>query len=366
MNPRILLVAPVPPPYGGMALQAGQLAQLLSDEGHPVNLFPSNFKCPSWIDSTPGMRTIYRWLAIWPRLWKAAKGADVMHILAASWFYFFAVVYPAVLVGRLRGIRVVVNYRGGEAADFFGSFGFLVGPALHLAHCISAPSAFLAQIIERRFRLPVLIVPNILNRSKFRFRERGSFAPRLLVTRHLEEIYDIPTVLRAFGLVQKRYPDAVLTVAGTGNQAAALPRLAEQLGLRNVRFAGPIEHSRLAAIYDEHDIYINASRVDNFPGALLEASSAGLPVVTTAAGGIPHIYTHDTSALLVPVGEQKALAESVERLVADPELGRRLVQEALRVVDGCQWDRVRPQLYRSYGMQSPHQPSGEVVTELHG
>ena len=197
---RVLLVAPVPPPYGGMALQARQLDQLLRHDGVDVDVLASNFNLPSSLNAAeqvPGVRTCLRAVLIWFMLWPRIGRADVVHVMAASWLYFFLTVYPAVLVGRVRGKRVVINYRGGEAREFFERYGWMASPAFTLARTITAPSEFLASAIRERFGVTVSIVPNILDSSRFVYRARTAIRPTLLVTRHLEKMYDIETVLEA-------------------------------------------------------------------------------------------------------------------------------------------------------------------------
>ena len=88
-------------------------------------------------------------------------------------------------------------------------------------------------------------------------------------------MYDIEAVLQAFRSVQRWHPAASLWIAGTGSEEARLRQLVATWELANVRFLGEMPHKELPAIYDECDVYLNASRVDNFPGALLEASAAG-------------------------------------------------------------------------------------------
>ena len=279
---RVLLVAPAPPPYGGMALQAQQLEKLLRRDGVDVDVFPSNFPLPSgvrFLERVPGVRTLLRAGLIWFRLWPRVRQVDVVHILAASWAYFFLAVYPPVLLGRACGKRVVVNYRGGEAREFFRRYGWLSAPVFNLASAVTAPSEFLATVIRQRFDVPVLIVPNVLDHSLFVYRQRTTMRPRMLVTRHLEKMYDVASVLRAFRAVQARHADASLWVAGSGGEEAHLRSLVSAWDLKNVRFLGEVAHKDLAAVYGECDIYVNASLVDNFPGALLEASAAGLVVV---------------------------------------------------------------------------------------
>lgn len=351
---RILLVAPSPPPYGGMALQAGKLRALLEKDGHDVVFFPSNFSLSGFWSGLPGLRTLRRAIAIFGKLWRECGGVDIVHVLAASWLYFFVVVWPAVLVGRMRGKTIVLNYRGGEAGRFFRWFGPLAAPAFHLATTVTAPSTFLANLISKKFGVPVRIVPNLLDHTAFRYRRRSTFQPKMVIARHLEKMYDIETALRAFRSVQQRYANATLRIAGAGPEESRLRGLVEEWKLgQNVRFLGYVAHADLPAIYDECDILVNASRVDNFPGALIEASAAGLVIVSTAAGGIPHIYEHEKNALLVEPGNPEQLAAQILRSIEAPALAARLAAEGVAVARSCDWSHVRRQLYDVYGMMQP-------------
>jgi len=358
---RVLVVAPAPPPYGGMAIQAQQLCKLLRADGIDVSLFPSNFPLPERlriVDRLPGVRTVFRSLLIWPALWRRARQVEVVHVFAASWWYFFLVVYPAVLAGRFCGKRVVLNYRGGEAGRFFEWFGWAAGPAFRLAHAITAPSEFLKEVIGKRFGASVSIVPNILDSRAFRFRPRTSIQPKMLVTRHLEPAYDIESVVLAFRRVQERYPEASLWIVGTGSQEKHLRGLVSAWNLDGVRFLGDIAHSDLPDIYDQCDIYLNASRIDNFPGALLEASAAGLVVVSTAAGGIPFIYQQEETALLVEPGDWQGLALAAQKVLETPALALDLANAAVALAQACDWGEVRKSLYRAYGFPSVSAFSG--------
>jgi glycosyltransferase involved in cell wall biosynthesis len=350
--PRILLVAPAPPPYGGMALQARLLERLLRRDGNDVSFFAANFDLPGVFriaSRVPGVRTALRFLLTWILLWRRVRDMDVVHIFAASWLYFFAVVWPAVIVGWLRGKRVVLNYRGGEAARFFQWFGLAAGPAFQLATVVTAPSQFLSTLISGRFNVPVTIVPNILDLSRFTYKARSVFRPRMLVTRHLETMYDIASVIKAFAKVQQRYPDASLSIAGSGSQQQSLRALATELKVENVTFLGHVPQERLPELHAACDILLNASRVDNFPGALIEASASGLAVVSTDAGGIPYIYSNGVTALLVHPGDWEGLAAAVETILQSPGLGRQLTTAALELARSCDWYDVCRKLYAAYG-----------------
>ncbi len=363
---RILLVAPSPPPYGGMALQARLLEKLLRQDGADVVFFSSTFALPKLlrpVARVPGLRTAARASLTWIKLWRQMPQVEVVHVLAASWLYFFLVVCPAVVVGRIHGKRIVLNYRGGGAKRFFDCCGFVVKPFFKAASVVTAPSEFLAGVIRDSFRLPVVIVPNILDLSLFRYRRRTALRPALLVTRHLEKIYDVESVLRAFQIVQANHPEASLWIGGTGSQEKYLQDLAVSLALKNVRFLGSVPHDDLPAIYDQCDIFVNASRVDNFPGALLEASAAGLPVISTGAGGIPFIYQNEKNALLRQPGDWRGLAAAVEEVLMSPSLAMKLSTEGAMLAQTCDWTEVRRSLYKVYGMaaQDDTAPIASVV-----
>ena len=348
----VLLVAPRVPPSGGMALQAELLARLLRQDGHEVSYFASNFAFPAglqFVDGIPGVRTIVRHLLAWLKLWPHTARVDVLHVFAASWLYFFAVVAPAVIVGKVLRKRVVLNYRGGDAGRFFRRWRWAVKPVMQMADVITAPSEFLATLIGSQCGVSVVIVRNILDHSVFTFRERAAIRPHLVVARQLEEIYDVESVLKAFRVIAGRRPEARLAIAGTGSQEERLRRVAAEWQLRGVTFMAHVAHDDLPQIYENYDIFINASRVDNFPGALLEASAAGLALVSTAAGGIPFMYRDRRNALLVQPGDWQALADAVEEVLVSPELARKLIHNGLAVAESCDWRTVREDLYAAYG-----------------
>ena len=178
----------------------------------------------------------------------------------------------------------------------------------------------------------------------------------MIVARQLEKVYGIELVLRAFAVVQQRYGDASLVVAGAGSEEANLRALADELKIENVRFLGFVAHRDLPRLYDENDIFVNGSRVDNFPGALLEASAAGLVVVSSAAGGIPFMYQDGENALLVEPGDWQALARALERVLQEPRLAAKLARAGVSLAESCDWGSVREAVYKAYRLERLPQP----------
>ncbi len=353
---RVLLIGPAVPPYGGIAIQGKLMHDLMRAEGIEARYLASNLPFPKgfrFLDRLRGVRPFFRSAYFCTQLWNLLRDAEVVHIFACSWLYFYVIVCPSLLLSRLRGKRVILNYRGGLADDFLRRAAWCLRPFFRMADVVTAPSRFLVNVIGRRIGIPVEVVPNIVNFDRFVYRERNPLAPRMIVTRHLLKLYDIESVIRAFGHVQRRFPEASLLVVGTGDQESFLRSLVRTLGLRNVEFLGYVPQAQLPALYDRCDILLNGSRADNFPGSLVEGAAAGLVVVSTNAGGIPYIFEHEKSALLVEPGDWQSLGAAVLRVLDEPGLARRIERAALENCRRYSWQNIRPLLYGFYGFDRP-------------
>jgi len=138
--------------------------------------------------------------------------------------------------------------------------------------------------------------------------------------------------LEAAELVAREVPPVRFVVVGDGPLAAMARSKATELGIMDrVMFPGLQES--VAPYLAAMDVYLISSEFEGLPLALLEAMAAGLPVVSTAVGGIPEVIEDDTSGLLAPFGSARALAERVVRLAADPGLRERLGQAGRRRVE---------------------------------
>jgi len=150
--------------------------------------------------------------------------------------------------------------------------------------------------------------------------------------------------------VQSRFPEAILAIAGTGSEESRLRKLVHQWQLARVSFYGAVAHRDLPALYADHDIFVNASNVDNFPGALLEAACSGLSIVTTRAGGIPDMIRDHVTGLLVNLNDHQALANGVLECLEQQGLARNLAQGARAWVEQFAWTNVFPKLMECYGL----------------
>ncbi len=352
----VAIVAPLPPPYGGMAVQAQKLRNRLEKEAVRVIFIASNPAFPrivKWCERVPGLRTLVR-LVLFLRELTVIREADVVHLFAASHLYFFLVVAPTVYAARVCKKRIVLNYRGGEAESFFGRWKRFVVPVFKSVDVLVVPSAFLQEVFSRCLGLESSILPNIADTEVFSFKQRDTFRPLLVVSRQLEPLYNHETILKAFRIVKARFPEARLSVAGEGSEKSRLEKLCDDWDLKDVNFLGAMTHEQLARVYAASDIMVNASRADNFPGAIVEAFLCGLPVVTSDVGGIPLLVVKNVSGIHVKPNDHETMAKAVISLIERPEQARLLVENGKHIAENYRWDNIRAEIFGAYGFERRH------------
>jgi L-malate glycosyltransferase len=346
----VAIVAPSLSILGGQAVQADRLLRYWRGDPDVHGwLVPINPEPPAplrRLTTIKYVRTLVTQLAYWPLLLKELRHADVVHVFSASYFSFLLAPVPAVLVARLLGKPVLLNYHSGEAPDHLQRSA-LARAILKHVDANAVPSRFLHDVFAT-FGIASTIVPNNVDTDRFRFRRRETIRPRVLSTRSFEGLYNVACTLRAFRVVQDRYPDATLTLVGSGSQEAALRALCAELGLQHVTFAGRVSPDDIWRYYADADIFLQTPDIDNMPCSVLEAFASGCAVVSTRAGGVPAILSHDIHGVLVPLNDHAAAGRAVVRLLEEAGLATRLTEAAFSTCAGYEWAAVREQWLRLY------------------
>src|SRR5687768_461288 len=341
---RVLVVAPSLDILGGQSRQAVRLMDGLRQEPDlEVSFLPHNPRLPGFLRSLQAIKyvrtvvtTLY-YVAL--LLWRVRK-YDIIHIFCASYYSYTLSAIPALYLARLFGKKSVINYRSGEAQDHLENWRTAV-PTLKLADVIVVPSGYLVDVFAR-YGLRAQAIYNIVELDRFSFRERQPLRPVFLTSRLLEPLYNVPCVLRAFAIIQKRYPEASLTIAADGWMRSELEALAEDLNLRHAEFIGFVPFEAMPDRYNAADIYLSATSIDNMPSSLTESMASGLNVVTTDGGGaIPYIMTNEVTGLIVPRDDHQALAAAAIRLLNDNEFALKLVRNAHEASKNFTWPRIR-------------------------
>ena len=131
-------------------------------------------------------------------------------------------------------------------------------------------------------------------------------------------------LIDAFHRISATFPQAHLVLVGEGMPVYALLRKqVAELGLESrVHFMG--RRQDIGDVLNALDVFALPTHREALGTAFIEAAAMGLPVVGTNVGGVPETMQADVTGLLVPPRDPAALAAALERLLADPELRKRM------------------------------------------
>jgi phosphatidylinositol alpha-1,6-mannosyltransferase len=214
-----------------------------------------------------------------------------------------------------------------------------------------APSKDLIQTVPlgtdpRRFH-PDL--PQAEIRSRYDLHGRRWLLSVARLTRHK----GIDTGLVALAGLAAEYPDLGYAIAGSGDELAALKKLAAELGVtERVRFLANVPDSDLPGLYNCAEVYLGLSRlmsqrVEGFGISLLEAGACGIPVVATRTGGIPEAVRDGESGILVDPDQPGQVVATLRTLLNDRSLAGRLGAGGRSAVERYyNWDRVSADIAR--------------------
>jgi glycosyltransferase involved in cell wall biosynthesis len=327
---RVLLIAPSLDIVGGQSVQAVRLLDAMRrDSGIQIDFLPTNPRLPGPLrgfQRIKYVRTAVTESIYTVQLLSRAAKYDILHVFAAGYSSYWLTYCPPALLSRFSGSRLILHHHDGRAGEHFERVPAAVRWAAR-ADQIVVPSPFLVEVF-RRHGLRACAIPNIVDQTQFCYRRRDVIHPRFLHNRGLEAHYNVPCTIRAFAAVQVPYPDASLVIAHDGPLKNQLQTMVSEMGLRNVSFAGAVSQERMRELYDGADIYLMSPDIDNMPLSVLECYASGLPVVSTAAGGVPYVVENERTGLLAPAGDHHALAQAALRLLQEPGLGLWLAKNA--------------------------------------
>lgn len=172
-----------------------------------------------------------------------------------------------------------------------------------------------------------------------------------LALRSVEQL--VPALDRSLSLVVVGGPSG----ATGSDELDRLKSLSRDLGIEdNVRFVGPKPHSGLPDFYRAADALVMCSHSESFGLAALEAQACGLPVVSTATGGLAHIVGEGSSGFLVPTRDPAVFAGRLKTLLSDSALRTSFGLEAARRAHTFSWTTTADALLDLYECLSKQEP----------
>jgi glycosyltransferase involved in cell wall biosynthesis len=334
-----------PPVGGGASFACLGLARTLANRGHEVHVLTSRLAGQPEIETIEGIQVhrVRSWrygahdcglrgaatfiLFAWLRMRKLLKtlSFDLVH-------YFFGLpcgVLSLYTFGKHQ-IPYIVSLRGSDVP--------LYDPLdlpLRISHWLLAP------LTRRIWRRAGSVVPNseALRRLAASFEPHVQFqvipnavdaissrAPRKPPRREHVNVLCVARLIERKGLgvlldamASLATNNVRLHIVGSGRQQRELERTAKRKGLANrVFFHGPLPNGAVRELYRSADIFVLPTLSESCSMALLEAMSAGLPIVTTRAGGNPYLIEDGVNGRLVEPADVQGLRTAIEALAADP------------------------------------------------
>jgi glycosyltransferase involved in cell wall biosynthesis len=333
-----------PPDVGGPATHGPDFARFLTARGHRVHVVtmgdgePSERPCEVEVVSRR-LPFPLRYGQVAVRGARAGRRADVLYATAT-----YAAAAAAAAAARRPLVAKLVSDPAYERAQRYGLFSGTLEDfqraastpvrvlkaartlALGRARTVVVPSAYLAELAAAwgvpRQRLHVLTNPAPPPRDvDAEELEPGSFVfvGRLTRQKALE------TAIAAVAAV----PEARLVLVGDGPERKRLERVAAGSGAAaRITFLGSRSRDEALRIVAGSRAALLSSDWENLPHAAVEALSLGVPVVSTAVGGVPEVVHDGDNGLLVPPGRPEELAAALRRVLEEPGLRDRLAAAA--------------------------------------
>lgn len=332
---KVLFICNYRPNVGGISGQVEALQHHLLTDGHLADVF-----------STKG--TIFQRLCMTYKLKQTIKNYDVIHIHCCSkWGFLPAIIGINASYGS--NTRTVLTYHGGGGDLFFAKHERLVKYYLTRTDANIVLSGFLGRVFDE-YRIPYSIIPNIIELDQSKYRVRNTPSPSFICTRSHETIYNIPCILKAFQIVQRKYSNATLTLVGHGSLHNELVSLSKRLRLNNVTFTGRVSNLEIYKYLDEADIMLSSPIVDNMPVSLLEAMNAGLLVISSNVGGVPYMIRNGENGFLFENDNHEELAEIMIMVINNPEIFTKITKNAHNTLKEYSWASVKDRIFSAYGI----------------
>jgi len=227
--------------------------------------------------------------------------------------------------------RETLNQMQESYARLFDAAGRIVAVSKHMVGQLSDLGAPLDRTVYNPYGVDVDV---------FRGGQPGSAAPTLLALGRFVDKKAPTLTLRAFAKVHQEEPQSQLVMLGDGPLREACIELARDLEIAtSVSFPGSIGHDGVVEWMRRMRCFVQHSRraadgdSEGTPLAVLEASSCGLPVVSTRHAGIVEAVRDGVSGFLVEEGDVDGMADHMLRLVREPELAERMGAAGRRHVE---------------------------------
>ncbi|WP_416443967.1 N-acetyl-alpha-D-glucosaminyl L-malate synthase BshA [Leeuwenhoekiella sp. A16] len=340
------------PTFGGSGVVATELGIALSKRGHEVHFI--TYKQPVRLDllnekiffhevNVPDYPLFHYQpyeLALSSKLVNIIRAyhIDVLHVHYAIPHAYAG--YMAQKMLKQEGINVpMVTTLHGTDITLVGNHPFYkpaVTFSINKSNVVTSVSASLKKDTLRLFDIKkkIKVIPNFIDfshiHSEFTDCQRDLMATEneRIVTHisNFREVKRIPDVVKVFHKIQQHVP-AKLIMVGEGPERAPAEQLCEELGIsKKVVFLG--NSNEIDKILCFSDLFLLPSQAESFGLAALEAMAAGVPVVSSNAGGLGEVNVEGVSGYLNEIGDLEGMAANAISILQDDDTLARFKKQA--------------------------------------
>ena len=248
-----------------------------------------------------------------------------------------------ILPAKLFGKKVVSHFHAGDIDNYY-PFQSKIGQKF-ISWTIGLSDSLIAVSKESERQLReitgssnICVVPNAIDTSIFDSGERtpDEGAVKLLFVGAIGKLKGERDLIKALAILRENKPNIKVSFLGYG--AESLKDYCAELEVSEfIEFLGAVSMSERVGFFKKADIFVLPTYAEAMPMSIIEAMSAGLPVVTTPVGGIPELIEDGETGLLFPPGDANALAEKISFLLDNREtaikIGKKARQKAFEQSD---------------------------------
>lgn len=215
-------------------------------------------------------------------------------------------------------------------------FAFADGVILQTRQC--------ANFFPKRVQRKAVILPNPLNEQFLGKQYVGERRKTIVAVGRVDENKNHQMLIQAYEDIMSEYPEYQLVIYGDGDRRQQLLEYIREKKLtQKVSMPGKVKD--VAAHIREAAVYVLTSNTEGMPNSLIEAMVLGLPVISTncPCGGPETIIQDGVNGLLIPVGDTKALAEALKKILGNQEYACKLGENAAKLSEELHPDKVNRQ-----------------------
>ena len=350
---------------GGVTAHVAQLARALGRSGHEIQVLAPHSPSRDFQDSdllvpfgrsvplpsggSTARVTLSWWLYPKIRALLKKEQFDIIHLHEPM-----VPILPLCVLEFSKSVNVGTFHASYSRQHLYRAFQPIIKRWQKRLHGSIAVSPAARRYVNNTFPGEYEIIPNGIDYKHF----SANVAPlpqyqdgklNILFVGRLEKRKGLRYLLEAYSKLKWEMPNTRLIVVGPGNPDKESYRILSSHGLRDVEFAGRVSYDELPRYYATADIFCSpATGGESFGIVLLEAMSAGKPVVASDIEGFRGIMTDGEQGLLVTKKDTGGLANALGRLARDPELRSKLGGQGSRSAEDYRWEVVAGRVEEYY------------------